>query len=207
MKFIFCMLFGMSAWGSEYWLFQEDFIKLGKKDFYQEQKSKELKEDMVAAQNLENSQVLFFMPLESLNALAHPLERKPGALLASCLHFQIFSLQKQLKECSLEGSFTLRRPYLLRTTYEVTFGGGAGFEEMLKKSVAKAKGHFASWKSLIAGDVPRYIVVSSFSTKDELEKADGDEIFDEESVKDLIRGKKNVWMKLLPALSKGYTLE
>lgn len=197
------MLLTLSVCASEYVLIQEDSIKLGKKGFYEEQKRKGLPKEVLGLEDLENPQMVYLLPLKGLEDLAGLLEGKKEPLIDTCLHFQVFSLHRALKELSLGDTLQGKAPYILYAVYEVALGGEEAFESMLAGQVKKGKGNFATWKSLIAGDTPKYVIASSFASKEDLEEAKMEEILDESSIRGILRGKKTGWMKRSPSLSRG----
>ena len=209
--FLSCFLFlniFMTAAPSlpRYWLIEEDFIKMGKKELYEEEKKKELQQgsfEIVGIEDLENPQYVFLMPLEGIASLSlyPPLVNKKNPLLSSCLHFKIFSLHELLEKCSFRAESTLldSSPYFSYVLYTISSGSEAVFEEHLTSLCAKqTKASCLSWrvwKVLIGTDVPKYLVCLSFPTKEELKEAKMEEVFEEIVMRDIIKDRKAGWMK------------
>lgn len=211
---VFCSSFGQafSSPLEEYWLVQEDFIKFGKGDLYLAEKGREIKElktKTFGIEDLENPQYVFLSPLKQLAdlSLLEPFAENRGReLLKSCLNFQIFSLHMLLEVCSLrpEGVFSEKNPYLFYALYEVNPGTEDSFEGELVKAAAKLKSgktSWSTWKCLLAGDCPKYLVCLAFKNKGDLKDWSMDSLFNEEKISEILRGKKSGWMKREKALS------
>jgi hypothetical protein len=218
-----------SIYGTEnsFWLIEQDFIKIGKRDVYEEQQKQALlkKKQRLQKQNgffqaytledLENPQYAIFMPLETLDTVRSyepfflsDLERQkqeaPGQnLLDTCLNFHIFSLQEQLLSCSyrIEGTFSQERPYLIYLLYDIVPGYGAFFEKHLegiaqKQQAEKSQTSWRAWKTLLGGDAPKYLICLSFASKDEMQRAKLEQLFEEPIIKEIIRDKRSGIAKL-----------
>ncbi|MBM3198953.1 MAG: hypothetical protein FJZ58_06865, partial [Chlamydiae bacterium] len=109
---------------AKYWLLQQDFIKVGKRDLYEEVQQKQSKRPIrLGMEDLENAQYVFLEPLKTLGALAEypPFAEDSLGLEARCLYFQIFSLLQLLPQFSnLEATFSASRPYYRYVVYEVS---------------------------------------------------------------------------------------
>ena len=200
---------------SHYWLIQQDFIKIGKKELYEEERKKKWEEDriffkkkktpleVIAAQDLENPQYVFFMPLKDLSSLDlySPIQKNDSPLLNTCLNFQIFSLHELLPDCSFQSAlfFSESRPYLSYVLYDITPGSQKSFEDHLMqialKQQKKSGVAWNAWKVLIGADGPAYLLCASFASKKELKESQMEEIFEEALVKDILRNRKSGWMK------------
>jgi len=209
---LFCSIFFTLKGESlpRYWLFEENFFKLGKKELYEEERKKTLEGvDVLAALDLDNPQSVLLMPLKKgLLSLKEylPFREQTSFLLGTSLHFQVFSLQELLEECCFrpEDVFLESRPYFLYFLYEVEMGQEKVFEEQLKASILrqivaqKEKKQedvqvWRTWKVLLGSDVPKYLICLSFPTKEALKE--GKEVVEEMSIRDILRGKKSGWMK------------
>ena len=213
-KLFFYVLLSLSIVGnsalSEYWLIQEDFIKLGKRDLYQQQKSKDLAQqkksgEVLCFEDLENPQYVFLFPFKEIASLANyqPIAPKieKDVLLETSMNFQIFSLHRFLQKCSLkeDSVFAEKKSYFLYALYEIALDNQEVFEGALADAVNKfSKDSVSSWcvfKSLLGGSYPKYLVCLSFATKDELKEWSMDKIIPEIALRDIFRDKKSGWMK------------
>ena len=69
------------------------------------------------------------------------------------------------------------------------------------KQSKKAPLSWNTWKVLLGADSPKYLVCAAFSTKEELKDANLESFFEELSIKEILRNKKNGWMKRAEPLS------
>lgn len=216
-----CLLCAKGESLSRYWLIEEDFIKLGKKELYEEEKKKRLQGDrdffnkkrkpfeVIGAQDLENPQYVFLMPLKDLSYLDlyPPIRGEGSSLLNTCVHFRIFSLHELLEDGSFRGgsSFSESRPYLSYIIYDVFPGSEQSFEQHFVEVVLKQpkKSSFAwnSWRTLLGADGPKYLICASFPSKEELKETKLEDLFEEIAIKEIIRNKKSGWMKSQESLS------
>jgi hypothetical protein len=181
MKYIFYIAFWVSMavvlQADAYWLIEEDFIKLGKKELYETEKRHFLKkqsEKVVGLSDLDNPQYVFLMPLKKIGSLENyppfvSVEKDP--ILETTLHFQIFSLHKLIEQASVKPLevFIETRPYVFYAVYDVEIESTEIFEEHFKaqaKSMQKERWCF--WRGILAGTYPKYIFCISFETKAEL---------------------------------------
>lgn len=218
-KFLGLFLCGAFLLQAEsYWLIQQDFIKLGKKDLYEEQLQKIQKKQrgdfikkkqqfsVMGMEDLENPRTVLLMPVQDLSSLSlYPpfLSQEKEALFNTCLNFQIFSLHAFLEEGSksIQKTFVGSRPYYYYVFYDVVPGGQVLMEEALRKAVSSSSELWCAWKSLIAGDGPSYLVCLSFETKEQLKEWSMEKLLEEGSLKEILRGKKSGWMKKEDKLS------
>jgi hypothetical protein len=212
---IFCLQAGSLP---RYWLIEEDFTKLGKKELYEEEKKKNLEYqknnfhkkrgsfEVVGIEDLENPQYVFFMPLKEVSWMDAypPIEQKEEGILSSTMNFQIFSLHEFLPDCSFrEGDFFSESfSYFSYVLYDVVCGSENSFEEHLArislKQTKKSPNSWVVWKVLLGADVPKYLVGALFSSKEALKETKLEEVFEEGSVKEIIRNRKSGWMKKRP---------
>lgn len=196
---------GGIAGNVEYWLIQEDFIKMGKKELYETQKISQLKKretPVIGIADLENPQFLFLEPLKNLASLVqYPpfVDQAKDVLLETCLNFQIYSLHQLIEKSSLrpKETFLESRPYYFYAIYEVEPEAGGVLEEIMAKSVALAKkeNSWCFWKTLLGGDCPKYVFCASFATKEQMKEWSMDTVIEEPGLKHVLRGKKTGWMK------------
>ena len=221
--FVFCLSLGQVAFSEEpeYWLIQQELIRMGKRDLYEVQKRDFLKKQadsfkkqknafsVLGAEDLENPRYVFLMPLQKLDSLGlYPpmAQSEKNPLLETCLHFKITSLHELLKKCSLRPSETFKEthPYYLYILYDVEPDSEKVFEEQLAMTVAKQVDplfSFCTWKALLAGDSPMYLICISFETKEKMKEWPVDKFLDKTGVKEVLRGEKSGWMKRSPKLS------
>lgn len=219
-----CFLLGGSLEAlPRYWLIESDFTKLGKKELFEEEKKKDLEElknflrkkrrtlEVIGIEDLENPQYVFLMPLKDLSSLDlyPPIHQKELSALATCLHFQVFSLHEMLEDCSFRGTEALveTRPYLSYVLYDIDPGSQQSFEEHLLQISLKQskKSPFAwnVWKVLLGADLPKYLICASFETKESMKETKLEELLEEAAFKDILRNRKGGWMKRENALSSG----
>ncbi len=214
---IFCFFGVAGAALSEYWLIEQDFIKLGKRDLYEQQKKDFLskKRDFLKSEkelvgvfgfeDLENPQYVFLNELKNLSSLElhEPLnqkEREESLLLQNSLHFQIFSLHKFLKPCSLKEElvFESSDQYFFYAIYDIVPGNQSIFESALAVSADKFAKDSFGWcvfKSLLAGDCPKYVICLSFPSKEKMKEWNMEKIVSDIKLRDIFRDKKTGWMK------------
>ncbi|MES2199383.1 MAG: hypothetical protein V4489_04370 [Chlamydiota bacterium] len=202
---VFLSMGKASAGTPEYWLIQQDFIKMGTRELYETQKLLELKKQsyqIIGAADLVDPEFLFLMPVEKLAYLDRypPFKEQPKEkLLESCINFQIFSLHQLLEKSSLNPmeTFLEAKPYYFYAIYEMEPGAGFSLEDIMeKKALSQKKGEsWCFWKSLLAGEYPKYIFCTSFATKEEMKEWSMEKIIDEPGLKNVLRGKKTGWMK------------
>lgn len=225
----FLSLFAMSCFffcsqvegASRYWLIQQDFIRLGKRELYEEERKKVLEEDksffkkkktpfeVIGFQDLENPQYAFLMPLKNLSVLDlyAPIHPQDSALFNTCLHFQLFSLHELLEDCSFRSPvvFSAERPFISYSLYDIEPGTQKSFEnhmvEVALKQSKKSLLSWNTWKVVLGGDTPKYLICASFETKEDLKNADMDKVFEELQLKDILRNRKSGWMKIETSLS------
>ena len=195
---------------SPYWLVEQDFIKLGKKDLYEKEKNLILKKEdkkVFGFSDLENSQYVFLMPLQKISSLEEypPFNsRKDDVLLNTSLHFQIFSLHAWIEKASLrfDNLLTENRPYIFYGVYDVEVEATEAFENHIasrKESFPTAS--WGLWKSMLAGIYPKYIFCASFITKEELVRWSMDQVFSGLEIKDVLRSKQEGRLKQEKELS------
>ena len=155
------------------WMIEEDFVKFGKKDVYEELasnwierllkfSSKKTVFPSFAFQDLENPQYVYFTPLSSYGALDTLMNTKRAfqasmtpqewkeitQTLSSTLNFKIFSLHQFIPECSYfpeeaDGNF-FRRQHVYYTVYSLEPGTEIGFENELEKKMAELQNSAAT---------------------------------------------------------------
>jgi hypothetical protein len=201
--FVLIMLFlstgEVFAETTEYWLIQQDFIKMGRRDVYETQKVLQLKKQshqVIGVSDLVDPEFLFLMPIKNLSELSQyppfvSLEKE--ATLDSSVNFQIFSLHRLLEKASAqpEKTFSAEKPYYSYVIYEVEWEFSSILEGvMMKKAAAQKKGDsWCFWKSLLAGEYPKYVFCTSFKTKEEMNDWSMDSWLDEPGLKNILRDK------------------
>lgn len=202
---IFLNVGGWAAEKTDYWLIQQDFIKMGKREIYEKQKAIQLKKQsyqVIGISDLENPACLFLMPIKKLSDLErYPPFKNPvkDNVLASCINFQIFSLHELLRKSSLrpEETFLESRPYYFYVIYETEQEAGSDLEEIMTKRASSQKmgDSWCFWKALLGGEYPKYIFCTSFATKEEMKEWSMETMLDEPGLKNVLRDKKTGWMK------------
>lgn len=202
------LFFGISSEAlAKYWVIQEDFLKIGKKEIYEEEKKKRLGPKnltkAIGMEDLENSQYVFFTPLEKLSFLEtlFPFQEKVDPLLSSCLHYTIFSLHQWLSKASFRADLVFSKdfPYSSYVLYDIIPGFQDAFEEHLQKIVAKqssgAPSPWSAWKVVMGADTPKYLLCAAFASKGQLKDAHLEELWEEPLLKEILRNKKSGWLK------------
>ncbi len=201
----FLSLGGLIAEEAEYWLIQQDFIKMGTRELYEAQKSLQIKKQsyqVIGVADLVDPEFLFLMPVKKIAYLdRYPPFKEPlkNGLLESCINFQIFSLHQLLEKSSSrpKETFSEDKPYYFYAIYEVSLEAGAALEALMAKSSfsQKKEKSWCFWRSLLAGEYPKYIFCTSFATKEELKEWSMENVLDTPELKNIIRDKKTGWMK------------
>ena len=216
-----CCLFiatrGDSSVDQKYWLVQEDFIRLGKRDLYEAQKTQQLQKDQLSSvitlEDLENPQYVFLYPLKDFSSLSQypPIaQEKKNVSLDVCLHFQVYSLHELLREASfgIETVIVGSNPYFLYVLYDIVPGHEEHFESEITKAAKQLAPEgikWCTWRSLFAGDSPKYLLGFSFPNKEEMMEWSMKKVWDEVQFKEMIRDKKMGWMKKRDFLSASST--
>lgn len=192
---------------AKYWVVEQDFLKMGKKEIYEQEKKKSLDikylQQVIGLEDLENPQYVFFMPIDNLSSLEQipPVKEQEQPVLCSCLHYTIYSLHQWLDKASFHENlvFSKARPYCSYVLYDITPGSQKFFEEHLQKIALKqqvSSPHaWGAWRVIMGVDTPKYLLCASFATKEELKDAHLDELWEEPAIKEIIRNKKGGWMK------------
>lgn len=193
----FCMSIATFLQASSYWLIQEDFIKIGKKDLYETEKTSSLQKEMkktIGFADLDNPQYVFLMPLQKLSSLeSYPpfSSVSDSVLLKTSLHFQIFSLHSLVEEASLCFDEFFNRPYVFYALYDIEMEASEAFEKHIQeKKEAFSKASWGLWKSMIAGVYPKYLFCISFITKEELMKWSMDQVLSGLDISHVLKNKQ-----------------
>jgi hypothetical protein len=194
------------------WFIEQDFVKFGKKEAYEEYKKETLKQDLgsfstFAAQGEDSLHYIFLVPVKDYRGLGTFMQKRedyeqslsPDLKIPylSTLNFTIGSLQRYLPNCSYtpKGKEALTA---YRNIYFYLFGILPGneqiFEGQLQKIAnAQAEGLevcFRSWKMIMGSDVPKYLVaVFATSEKQAKKRAEGLE-FITLPMKNILRSQK-----------------
>lgn len=189
---------------NEYWLLEQDFVKMGKKELYENQKTAWVKKQsypIFAIADLENPQFLFLMPLKNISSLgSYPplLNQLQDPLIETCLNFQVFSLFQLLDVSPGRPNelFTEDKPYYFYVVYDMTLDAKESLEQAFAK--VKSSGKFSNgclWKGLLSGDCPKYVFCISFKNKEEMTDWSMEKMLDEGAFKSGLRDKKTGWMR------------
>lgn len=211
-------LFQMGHSENSLWLIEQEFVKFGKKEAYEEYKKqqqnhfvRQLNVPRYALEDIDSSQYIYLIPVrdfKGLNTLMRKrmdfhkelTEHDVRQLLPflSTVNFFMESLHYQLPECSFtpagkQGVLDYAATYY--TIYGIIPGNGPIFEERLK-SIAQAQKTssnpicFRTWRVLFGGDTPSYIVAVFSDTVKEAKKLARDlEIIDGQ-MKNVLRQEK-----------------
>ncbi len=219
MKWCFFWLAGISIFfveAADYCLIQEDFVKFGKKELYETEKKQDLQTlqkkiknfRVCVVEDLENPQFALFMPIEDLSKLSLylPTTRNEGPLrgqnlLETSLSFSLFSLHRVLEKASLHPeNLEKMRPYWVYLLYDVTPGYEDFLEQHLEKIAYKNRDSaycWKVWKTLLGADVPKLLLCVGFATKEEMKEAEVENLFQESTFREVLRGKKQGWGRVV----------
>lgn len=222
LRFLFALLICLSA-GLAYaedglWLFEQEFVKFGKKDAYEAMKKdqqrgffKKVGFPRFCIEGSEGSQFIYLIPLKDFKGLSDLMQKrrqynqeltdKDEKLVLpflSTINFFIESLHHHLTECS----FVLReRPSLMDYTavhyadFAVTPGNSLIFEKHLSR-IAESQAMsskpvcFRTWRVLFGGDVPSYIIAVFADSIQEAKEAMRSLELTEGQIKNILRQEK-----------------
>jgi hypothetical protein len=193
------------------WLIEQDFVKFGKKEAYEEYKKDMLKQyaggfSTFAMQEEDSQQYVYLIPIKDYNGLKEWMQKRadnpslsPDIVIPylSTLNYTIASLQCFLPDCSYipKGKESLTScSHIYFYLFGVTPGNEGAFEAQLRKiageQAQKSGVCFRSWKILIGSDVPKYLVAVFANTEKQAQKrAEGLE-FITVPMKNLLRSQK-----------------
>jgi len=204
----FCL--EVAAGPVRYWLIEEDLIKMGKKELYEEQKKAQIQPGVLGLKDLENPRYLYLTPLKALSSLEgyFSSQQKMNPLLDTCLHFKILSLHELKSSCSfsIDTLFSKQSSFWLYALYDIEPGEEKLFEEHLtslstKQSKLGSEDNRGVWKVLIGGDTPKYLICIGFPSKEKLKDASLASLVEEAGFKEILRDKKEGWVKREETLS------
>jgi hypothetical protein len=203
----------LSVCGEEnLWFIEQDFVKFGKKEAYEEYKKEMLKNHLgnfstFAAQGDDSLQYIYMVPVQDYCGLGNFLQNRKEYDQSissdlripyfSTLHFTIGSLQWYLLDCSYvpKGKEALTA---YRNIYFYLFGILPGNEQIFEAQLQKiaqeqAEGPeicFRSWKMIIGSDVPKYLV-AVFATNEKQAKKHSEKLeFITLPMKNILRSQK-----------------
>ncbi len=186
------------AFGEDLWLFDQDFVKFGKKEIYEKLKREMLKDEFgdfsafAVQEQQESMQYIYLVPVGDYGGLQRLLEgraKREEKLsgeerlpFVSTLNFTIKSVQQFLPACSYvpvgkESLAAFRCMYFY--LFGIVPGNEAIFEAQLQK-VAEEQGDsggvcMRSWKIVIGGDLPKYLV-ATFGSNEKKVKQDAENL-------------------------------
>ncbi|NBO24458.1 MAG: hypothetical protein EBU93_04415 [Chlamydiae bacterium] len=138
----------------------------------------------------------FFQKKESFEKKFSLKEVQESKALHSMINFSMQSLHSYLNECSRssEGNTFLseKTPFIHYWVIGITFGNEDVFEKHLKQFFLQNTGAYSInvWKVLLGADNPKYIIMTSATSKDALEKQISDLAFIKGSIKDIVRNQR-----------------
>ncbi len=220
---------GVCAEEGDLWLIEQDFVKFGKGDAYEKYK-KELLEGFetyakrgpfctFAQREADSSQYIYLAHVKDYNGLKDWMQMREGyygslsanALLPflSTLNFTIESLHRYLSDCSFlpKGKESIAG---YGAVYFYLFGVMAPNERDFEEHVGKIARNqasssgpvcFRTWKVVIGGDVPKYLIAVFADTEKEAEKRARRLEFGEGPIKNILRSQKEGTCVLRPDLS------
>lgn len=200
------------------WMIEQEFVKWGKKDAYEEYK-KDQQKDFVkkvgfsrfCIEDNDASEYIYLIPVKDFKGLGSLMQKrinyhkmltqgdeKQILPFLSTINFFIESVHHQLLDCSFVPSGKtplLDYPAVYYFNYGIVPGNGPQFEERLRSiSATQAKSAkpvcFLTWRVLFGGEVPSYIVaVFADSPKEAKDLAVGLQITDGQ-MKNVLRQEK-----------------
>jgi hypothetical protein len=196
------------------WLLQEDFVKFGKKEVY-EVAQKQLMRGLgskppyatFSLQDANNSEYLYFTSVKTYGGVEayfkflHKLQSASSdqtILRESSLNFVLRTLYVDLPACSSlpKGkSETLFSGFATYFLFGITPGEEMVFEQHLMEMATAQKSLqtpalWKTWKVVIGGDQPRYMVVIFSSTQKAAEESGEALDFSPKSLKQIVRKEK-----------------
>lgn len=173
-------IFGFCENG-DLWFIEQDFVKFGKKEAYEEYRKEMLKKNLgsfstFAAQGEDSLHYIYLVPVKDYHGLGNFLQSREDyeqslssdikVPYLSTLNFTIGSLQRYLPDCSYvptgkEALTAYRNIYFY--LFGILPGNERVFEDQLQKiAQEQAEGQevcFRSWKIIIGSYTPKYLVV------------------------------------------------
>ena len=193
---IFCSVFAIGQ-EQALWVFEQEFVKFGKKDVYEKMKKERLREEfgnfsVYAAQEADAMQYIYLVPvgdyaglsdlMKKRTELEENLSAEQKLPFVSTLNFTITSLQRFLPACSYvprgkESLSAFRHLYFY--LFGIIPGNEAVFEAQLHR-IAEEQGDsngvcMRSWKILIGGDAPKYLI-AIFGSNEKQVRKDAEEL-------------------------------
>ena len=209
------------------WFIEEVFVKFGKKDAYENLeknwmdsfksflggsglwRTKKHFWNIYALQALNESQYMFFVPMENFSDLGDFFSKKEEfnlnqnkdqvqirQSLRSVTNFSATSLHSYLSNCSRVSQISIgawdKFPYLYFLSYGITPGNENIFEDHLASLATDTKielngSIYRVWKVLVGSDLPKYLILISSQTEDQLKSAKDTLNFTTPAMKDIIR--------------------
>jgi hypothetical protein len=228
MEFIRIWVFAVSifgsvfAFGEDLWLFDQDFVKFGKKEIYEKLKKGMLKKEFgsfsafAVQEQQESMQYIYLVPVGDYAGLGGLLEGRAEREeklsgeerlpFVSTLNFTMKSLQQFLPACSYvpagkESLTAFRCMYFY--LFGIVPGNEAIFEAHLQKVAEEGGVCMRSWRIVIGGDLPKYLV-AVFGANEKKVKQDAENLeLIPAPLKNLLRSQKQGSAVLRKELTKG----
>ncbi len=150
------------------WVIEQEFVKLGKQEVYQNYKKGQLKEakfPVLALQQIDEMQYIYLIPVRGFEGLGTYFKQTQDTTWdKSLLNFSVESLQLYLEECSFipQGKESyLAFPFVYFHVFTIDPGYEGAMEKRLKALVQEQRGAgtcFRTWKVIMGADLPKYIV-------------------------------------------------
>jgi hypothetical protein len=198
-RLVFFLLFSFFALGecTSLWVFEEDFIKLGKKGTY-EKYSKEFHGGFVkqypcnfyAYRNLEDAQCIYLTPIEGFTELGAFLMQSDSYMrklppqkflaFASSINFSIRTLRCLIQPCSFippDKGDIMDFPYANFRILTLPLLNANDLEAHLNNLAQKQKNKgdgvsFRTWKEILGGELPTYVIGVFGQSENELDLFD-----------------------------------
>ncbi len=217
---LLCLGLGRIEAAQEFMLAEQEFVKFGKKELYEQEKQSWLKEfkknapPICAVFDRDSSQYLYLTPMDSYGDMDDYFQRKrefkESLAMDSTLNFRVLTFHQYLPSCSYgveKGLSTFfAKPYLHYHIYGVAPGSEASFEQRLEQMVLtykqkKSSATWGVWKVIFGSDTPKYVVCLFAKNKESLDKQVKDLAFVDQQMHDILRRDREGNAEVKSALS------
>lgn len=158
-------------------------------------------------QALDEPQYIYLIPLKDIGAFGDFITRRSQyelgldtnalqqrKILLSTLNFSISSLHEYLKECSCvqgsDSSSLEKKPFVHYWVFGITPGNEGIFEQNLQKLAANSKANWRTWRVLLGADTPKYVIVLSADSQENLDSQLKTIQFVEGNLKEIVRNQR-----------------
>ncbi len=188
-------LVGLSLWcvgvtsaDEGIWIIKEDFVRLGKKELYEQYIGKEGKDKKfpLYAYAMESAPdyvclvpVSSFADIDTLEGDEQKLQKTAAQILSSALNFRMSSIHREITSAipalNEQIPFSEKLTMVHYWTYGIAPAAAGPFEEHIAQKLSKQKEGrgktcWRVWRALYGSDTPRYVIAVFCETKEESQK-------------------------------------